>query len=375
MEQSFELTTVIVSNALGISLVGILFASSPWRLRDKSIEGRSLLLLMLFILLGCILDPLAYLVDGRPGMLYFVANYASNTALYFVNMAVALTWFVFLVEHMRFRLSFAHKTALGVLLALGIFSLIINFFIPFAFDISEQNVYSRRLGYFLFLFIDHGLVIDSLILYLIARRRGGLLKLFPVWIYVLPFVACTFVQSLTYGISVLFASYAISLAGLLSNLQGRLIFVDARTGAFNSCYLDFISSQSAKVKRNLVGIFLNINGFRKINEDCGRDVGDKVLRMFVKLLNHGVGESGSVIHYSADEFVVLLNAKNEYAVSVCIARIKANIADYNKLRDCPGVISVRIAHQKLDFKRETVNQTIDRLEKSLRQTSKGEKTV
>ncbi len=367
MEQSFVMTTVLVANALGIILVGILAASNPWRFRDKSREGRCLLSMVILILLGCILDPVAYLVDGKPGIVPRVINYVSNTALYFLNMLIALSWFVFLVEHMRFRLKFAHKAIIGGIISLGVFSMLINFFVPIAFSIDEHNNYVRRLGYFLFLFIDHGLVCDSLILYLVARKRGGLLRLFPVWIYVLPFAVCSLVQSMTYGISVLCASYAISLAGLLASLQGRLIYMDTQTGAYNKNYLDFISGQHSKGRKaTIVGIFLNIDGFRKINEIHGRDVGDQVLRMFVKLLNHAVGESGNVVHYSADEFIVLLNAKTAMAVSVCIARIKANIADYNKLRDCPCKISVRVNHRNFDFAHQSVNQSIDELEAYLR---------
>lgn len=367
MESQFVMTTVMVANALGIVLVGVLVASNPWRLRDRTREGRCILAMISLIILGCILDPVAYLVDGMPGMMSRIVNYVSNTLLYLLNTGMALCWFIFLVEHMRFRLKFIHKAVIGGLISLGVFAMVVNCFVPIAFEVGSQNNYVRKMGYFLFLFIDHGLVCDSLILYLLARKRGGLLKLFPVWVYILPFVICTFVQSMTYGISVLCASYAISMAGLLASLQGRLMYKDAGTGAFNKDYLDFVSRQYARgKKKQIAGIFLNVNEFRKINETKGREVGDLVLKRLVLLLNHAVGESGNVIHYSGDEFIILLNAKTEMAVSICIARIKSNIADYNKLRDCPAEISVRIVGRNMDFENQNIHQMLNVFDSDLK---------
>lgn len=371
MEQQFVMTTVLVANALGIVLIGVLLACNTWRLRDKTREGRCILIMMALIVLGCILDPVAYVVDGMPGFLNRFINYASNTALYLLNMGMALCWFIFLVEHMRFRLVFAHRVIVGGLVALGVFCMVANCFVPLAFDVDEKNAYTRGLGYFLFLFMDHGLVIDSLFLYLIARSRGGLLRQFPIWVYILPFAICTVVQSATYGISVLCASYAISMAGLLASLQAKLMYKDAGTGAYNKGYLDFISRQYVKEKKKrITGIFLNVNDFRSINKDKGRDVGDKVLEKLVQLLNHAVGESGNVVRYSGDEFVVLLNAKTEMEVSVCIARIKANIDDYNKLRDCPAKISVRMASREMNFGHQNINQMLSILDDELQSAEK-----
>ncbi|PWJ68097.1 MULTISPECIES: GGDEF domain-containing protein [unclassified Fibrobacter] len=366
MEQTFVLPTVLVANAFGLFLVLILIASNFWRLKDKSAEGRSILCLWGLTLVGCVLEPLAYALDGVPGMVAFYANYTVNSALYIINMLCAFCWFRFLVSHMQFRLKFVHKAILGGFLSLGAFTIILNCFMPVVFDVDSNNVYVRKLGYYLFVFIDHGFVIDSLILYLIGRKRGGLLKLFPVWVYALPFVAGTVCQSLLDGVSVLCSSYAVSIAGLLASLQKNMIYKDNLTGAFNKAYLDFISYQFSKEKnKKVTAILLNINGFKSINETYGRDVGDKVLQSLARLLSHAVGETGNVIRYSADEFFILMHSRTAMVSSVSIARVKANIADYNKLRDCPCKISVRMGAFEMDFGKSSINSKLNEMNQAL----------
>lgn len=366
MEQTFVLSTVLVANVFGICLILVLIASNVWRLKDKSGENRCIVALWGLALLGCILDPIACLLDGVPGALSRYTSFFLNGILYWINMFSAFSWFMFLVNHMQFRLKFVHKAILGGFLALGIFTMIVNCFVPVVFQLDENNRYVRELGYYLYVFIDHGFVIDSLILYLIARKRGGLLKMFPIWVYAMPFVVGTVCQSLFYGVSVLCASYAVSIAGVLASLQKNMIYKDNLTGAFNKAYLDFISSQFGKEKNKRVTvILLNINGFKSINENHGRDVGDKVLSALSRLLSHAIGETGNVARYSADEFVILMHSRTAMVSSVSIARIKANIADYNKLRDCPCKITVRMGAFEMDIGKNSINSKLNEMNQAL----------
>jgi len=366
MEQTFVFSTVLVANCFGIFLILVLIASNAWRLKDKTPENRSIVALSGLALLGCILDPIVYWLDGVPGFVSHYVNYILNGVLYWVDMLSAFAWFMFMVSHMQFRLKFVHKAILGAFLALGFFAMIVNCFVPIIFYVDDNNRYVREFGYYLYVFICHGFVIDSMILYLIARKRGGLLKMFPFWIYIMPFVVGTVCQSLFYGVSVLCASFAVSIAGVLASLQKNMIYKDDLTGAFNKAYLDFISGQFGKEKNKMVTvILLNINGFKTINENHGRDVGDRVLRSLSRLLTHAVGETGNIIRYSADEFIVLMHSRTAMVSSVSIARIKANIADYNKLRDCPCKITVRMGAFEMDFGKHSINSKLNEMSQAL----------
>lgn len=351
-------------DSIAIILVMVLFAGNWWRLKDRTGENKSLFALLVCTLAGSAIDIVCWMFDGVPGNFSNKMGYAANSLLYLDYVLLSLFWFMFLVEHMKFRLKFAHKAILGGMLSFGVFIIILNLFIPVAFVINETtNSYERLLGYYLFLFIDHGLVVDSLCLYLIARKRGGIMKLFPVWIYVFPFVIGTLVQSFALGISLLPISFAVSIAGVLACLQGNVVYYDHLTGVLNKVYLESVAKRySRKNSEMLAGVIVNITDFKGINQVHGKDVGDEVLVYLARILSKNVGELGNVARYSADEFIAVLNVKNEMAVSLCIARIKADILDYNKKRDCPCKIDVRIGNGRLDFAYDSVNKTIDGLE-------------
>ena len=199
MESTFELTTVYVSNIFGIVLIGVLLAGNIWRFREKGAENAFLQLILFFAFCGCIFDPIAYTADGKPGAMARVIVYGSNALLYLADMFGTFFWLLFLAEHLNTRFSIVHRYILGTALITGTTMIILNNFVPFIFDVSYSNVYERKFGYLFYIAIDYGFLADSLILYFICKRKGGMFKSFPVWIYFIPLIVGTAIQSLFYA--------------------------------------------------------------------------------------------------------------------------------------------------------------------------------
>lgn len=331
MESAFELTTVYVTNIFGIVLIGVLLAGNLWRLRESSPENNYLLLILFFAFCGCILDPIAYTADGKPGTLARFAVYSSNTLLYLTNLFGTLFWLLFLAEHLQWRFSILHRNILAGATIMGVAVAILNNFVPIAFDVNLANVYERKYGFWLYILLDYGLLLDSIVIYIICRHRGGLLKSFPILIYFIPLTAGVATQSLFYGISSIEASIAVSIAGIFASLQSERLFRDKLTGVFNYTYLEYLSTLYAK-KTNLqvTGVLLDINEFKKINQAEGHATGNYVLKKIAKILNKAIGELGVIVRYSGDKYIAILNTQNEIAISVCITRIKSGISEYNK---------------------------------------------
>lgn len=329
MEQTFELTAVYATNIFGIVLLGILLAGSIWRFKEKSSENAYLLLLLLFTFCTCVLDPIAYTADGRPGIIARIFVYGSNDLLYLTNMFSGLFWLLFLAEHLNFRFSIVHRNVLGFTVVLGLVLVILNNFIPIIFDVSASNVYTRR-HFWIYTVIDYGLLLDSLIIYFICKHKGGPLKSFPVWIFFFPIIAGTIAQSLFYGISTISSSTAIAIAGLFSSIHGERAYRDKLTNVYNYAYLTSLGREYKKKKDlHVTGILININGFKKINQDYGRIAGNKVLVQMTKILNRAIGELGLIVRYSGDEFIAFINTTNEMAVSMCITRIRSSLNELN----------------------------------------------
>jgi diguanylate cyclase (GGDEF)-like protein len=206
---------------------------------------------------------------------------------------------------------------------------ILNNFIPIIFDVSANNVYTRKY-FWIYTIIDYGLLLDSLIIYFICKHKGGPLKSFPIWIFFAPIIAGTIAQSLFYGISAISSCTAIAIAGVFSSIHGERVYRDKLTNVYNFAYLAILGREYKKKNDlHVTGILVNINGFKKINQDYGRVTGNKVLVQMTKILNRAVGELGLIVRYSSDEFIVFINTTNEMAVSMCITRIRSSLNELN----------------------------------------------
>jgi diguanylate cyclase (GGDEF)-like protein len=341
MDSAFELTTVYVTNIFGIILIGVLVVGNLWRLSERNAENTYLLLILFFSFCGCVLDPIAYTADGKPGVLARIVVYSSNTLLYLSDLFGTFFWLLFLTEHLKWRFTALHRTILAAALIIGVAVAILNHFVPIAFDVSPSNVYERRNGFWLYMIIDYSFLLNSVIIYLICKHRGGVFKSFPILVYFVPLIIGTAIQSLFYGISAISASIAVSIAGIFATLQSERVFKDRLTGVFNYAYLDYLKRLYTRKKVSHVsGILININGFKHINQTYGRAVGNQLLVKLAKFITQSVGELGNVIRYSGDEFIAFINTQNEIAISVCITRIKSRITEFNKSTQRPYKLSV-----------------------------------
>ena len=99
---------------------------------------------------------------------------------------------------------------------------------------------------------------------------------------------------------------------------------DELTGATTRVLmLDRLQSAIARAQRSAsrVGLlFLDLDGFKQINDTLGHAVGDQVLRLAAERLASVVRESDSVSRYGGDEFVVLLAEMTSAADAAPIAR-------------------------------------------------------
>ena len=216
MNPVFNLQSIYVANIIGIVLIAVIIICNLWRLQSRDPSNRSLLIMMFVALTSCIADPVSYTMKGLPGTLPRIIVYATSTWLFAANMLATCCWVKFIAYYLKGGMSKKTSFAMNTVVAIGLLFLSINLFKPIVFSIDQNNLYTRTALYYYYVVIDYLLVINSIFSYYKSKREGGMLKFFPIWIYIVPIIIGGVVQSAFYGISVIPTSIAIATDSVIS---------------------------------------------------------------------------------------------------------------------------------------------------------------
>ena len=108
-------------------------------------------------------------------------------------------------------------------------------------------------------------------------------------------------------------------------------FTDVLTGWNNRRYLTVrLGEELARAKRDgttLVCLMLDIDHFKRVNDNWGHAAGDAVLRELAQRIESQVRASDVAARYGGEEFVVLLPGTNIDAASRLAERIRTAVAD------------------------------------------------
>lgn len=125
---------------------------------------------------------------------------------------------------------------------------------------------------------------------------------------------------------------------------------DALTGLPNrTLFQDRLNQAIAKARRekeSIAVLFLDLDGFKLINDTYGHDVGDEVLRQTAKRILLCVRDSDTVARIGGDEFTVILgNVTTPGSTDRVVGKIVESIADSYVLngKSCSLSVSIGIA--------------------------------
>jgi len=132
------------------------------------------------------------------------------------------------------------------------------------------------------------------------------------------------------------AEWTAELEGLTRQLRDanealfQLAATDQLTGAFNRrVLLQRIREEVSRAGRydaHLSLLFMDIDGFKRCNDEYGHQTGDMVLRKFTELLGHELRTCDSVYRYGGEEFAVLLPETPAMAALTLAERVRDAVA-------------------------------------------------
>ena len=331
---AINLPAILVANGVGISLMVILMFSGRKRIRAVSLDSKIFHWMCRLCLLLCLLESISFLIDGKlfPGARLCII--LSNVAIYLLDTLFVYLWLCY-VDYKLFEAPKRVKKYYAVwaipAMAACLMSLA-NLCTPVFLGVNEQNVYYRAPYYLLAYAITYSYLVFGAVLALRYRKRVEKYLFMPVMVFLLPVFVGSMLQFFFYGIALVWVSCALGLTSLYVSLQNEESFLDSLTNLYNRSYLfhymDYLAKQAEKGKV-CMGIMMDVNDFKDINDTYGHAEGDRVLRGVGKLLLRAVNHRGIVARYGGDEFVVLLVDTDEQTFQSILSDIQAGVDQYN----------------------------------------------
>ncbi len=334
-ETNLAISSSYMTNALALILLIVLFFANIRSLRSKRYYNGVLLSLLFIAFFTIILETISFYVNEKEGMVFYYLGMAVNT-LDFIAPTLFASLLSLFVRYYFF--SKPRKVSIFILslpFLINVVMVIVNIFIPFLFKIDSGNTYTRLWGYYITLALSFLYIVYSLTVYIVALVKKKSSRFFPFYLFIFPTILGTILQSLFYGISMIWPCIAVGLAGVLSSVAMERVFTDELTDTYNRAYFNYsINNITNKKDPSVTGIMLDINDFKNINDKYGHDAGDKALKEFAEILHKAVGRKGTVIRLSGDEFVILVNTRNVKEIKTYIEQINHEFEKYNNSDEC-----------------------------------------
>nr|WP_234461575.1 GGDEF domain-containing protein [Stutzerimonas stutzeri] len=150
----------------------------------------------------------------------------------------------------------------------------------------------------------------------------------------------------------------------------RLSYRDALTGLHNRrAYENDLTREmqrSERYEHPLTIALLDIDFFKKINDQYGHDAGDRVLKHFAKLIQKNIRDTDSAYRFGGEEFIIILPETNLKAANAVITRIQSSLLEGDN--EIPYTFSCGISlHQPKD----TAEQLFERADELLYQVKEN----
>ena len=314
----FNKRVIDVAFLLGFLVIFIVILSFRFMIKyDTSVLYLALLLLIMFVRLA--------VTSSRP-IMYIGAGISWDWLIRLEYMSGYLILPVFALVVIS-RTSFLKKA--WMLIAISALCLFIVFFV----GVSEHEIYSRFLDMYLWTSLILLSTLTILILHSYWKDRFVRNMFFLIGInFSIALIYQIFGSTVSYVPVAIFNAMVGLTAIVLNSFVNKIkenellamsAMIDPLTGLYNRLYFDELSKEiidEAKTKEIYV-LFLDLDGFKSINDTYGHDEGDYILQTISRRLRQSLRNDDIIIRYGGDEFIILLNLRKGEDIKKAAERI------------------------------------------------------
>lgn len=354
---------ILVANGTGAFLVLFLLLYRIRISQTNQFDEKAYNFMLIVAFIATINETLSFIIDARPGFIFHILQYISNTISSASSGIIGYCWCLFVEYHIHRNFKRIKKKSriLAVPLIIATILIFINLLgTGIIFDISKENVYTRGpMNFILYIFV-FVYYIESIYTVQKAKNDSILVEFFPIYFFIIPCMIGTMIQGFFFGISTIWLCVAIAFIIVYIEIQISISFIDDLSGLYNRKYMNHYLDklQNDKPKR-VYGFLMDINDFKTINDIYGHLKGDQAIIQFGKILQHSIDKDSVAIRMGGDEFVIFAILKSNEEALALKKHIEQNVRQFNIHSKEPFHLSFSIGIAKYSGNIETFLSSMD----------------
>jgi len=340
-------------NVIGIViLLLLLHNTSRSGLKDSPLDQRIFNSIMATNILIFLLDTGMWMLDGQPSVAAWAANTVVTTLYYISNPFICFIWLLYVDYKIYESRAALRRRALfysAPLLLTTILSLI-SPFTGWYFVIDAQNRYTRGPYFFIMAAVSfvYLLLASCICLYDFFKNGWEKDKSINLLLAVLTLlnILSAMVQTLFFGVSIIWICTMLGCVSIYINLQNREISTDYLTGLYNRRRLDQYLQRRLHAPRGdrlFFSILLDLDEFKSINDNLGHHIGDETLVQVALILHRACkGHDDFIARMGGDEFIIVGERATVQEIEALMVNIDGLTNQHNleEKADYPLLISM-----------------------------------
>lgn len=354
---------ILVANGTGAFLVLFLLLYRIRISQTNQFDEKAYNFMLIVAFIATINETLSFIIDARPGFIFHILLYISNTISSASSGIIGYCWCLFVEYHIHRNFKRIKKKSriLAVPLIIATILIIINLLgTDIIFDISKENVYTRGpMNFILYIFI-FVYYMESIYTVQKAKSDSILVEFFPIYFFIIPCMIGTMIQGFFFGISTVWLCVAIAFIIVYIEIQISISFIDDLSGLYNRKYMNhYLDKLQNDKPKHVYGFLMDINDFKTINDIYGHLKGDQAIIQFGKILQHSIDKDSVAIRMGGDEFVIFAILKSNEEALALKKRIEQNVRQFNTNSTEPFHLSFSIGMAKYSGNIETFLSSMD----------------
>jgi len=304
----------------------LLFYTIYRRAQSFNYAKRLLLYIIIANAIALISEVMSWIFDGELFYGAYFLEYTSNFILYLMApilaglIATYIDFKIFYSKKRLMKLLYYQHTSLVVLILLCI-----NIFYPFIFDVNPvTNAFvSKPLGWMSYAIVLCFYLYMIFVLLKYAQKTNRSTKKVFIISFLLPLLGM-FIQILESRLFVSWTVVTLSIYIIYTYIESSTGDYDYLTKLYTRYSYRVFIRQYIEEQIPFGILFIDLNGFKKINDKYGHQIGDEVLIEFGIILQKVFHNEAMIARLGGDEFIVVIE-KNHDQLESCITHIHEQI--------------------------------------------------